>query len=305
MKKAVWIAILFLFQGGMLLKGNASQDELIRLGKLLPKEVDGWKAQEKDRLYDPETIFDYIDGAGEVYRSYNFRHLLVRRYTKAGKPDIVADIFDMGTSKDAFGVFTHDLEGEDAGVGQGATYQGGLLSFWKDRFFVSLYAEEESEETRGVLLAMGSKVEASIDGEGEKPVILAYFPSEKLNEKSIRFFHNHIILNYHFFVADQNILLLNQETEAALGMYEEGNIRLLIIRYPQQQKASDAYESFMRHYMPDAQQEGLTQIEDGLWTGVRVKGELLFLVFDAPSASHARGMMEEVEKRIEEKRSNT
>lgn len=286
------------------MKGETPQDELIRLGKLLPQEVNGWKAQEKDKLYDPETIFDYIDGAGEVYRSYNFRHLLVRRYTKAGKPDIVADFFDMGASKDAFGVFTHDLEGEEAGVGQGATYQGGLLSFWKDRFFVSLYAEEESEEIREALLAMGRKVEASVEGEGKKPVILNYLPPEKLDEKSIHFFHNHIILNYHFFVADQNILFLDQETEAALGTYEEGNVRLLIIRYPQQEKACDAFESFTTHYMPDSQQEGMIQTEDGLWTSVRIKGELLFLVFDAPSVSHARKMLEEVEKRIEEKRSN-
>lgn len=284
-----------------MLKGESSQDEISRLAKFLPQEVNGWKTREKDKLYDPETIFDYINGAGEVYRSYNFRYLLVRRYTKAGKPDIVADLFDMGTSKDAFGVFTHDLEGEEAGMGQGSTYQGGLLSFWKDRFFVSLYAEEESEETRRALFALGNEVEAFIEGEGEKPVILTYFPSEKLKEKSIRFFHSYIILNYHFFVADQNILLLDQETEAALGIYEEENVRLLIIRYPQKQKASDAYKSFTKYYMPDTQQEGMVQTENGRWTVVRVRGDLLFLVFDARSVSYAIEILERVEKRIEEK----
>ena len=39
---------------------------------------------------------------------------MARRFHKDGKPDIVVDAFDMGSSEDAFGVFTHDLDGEDA-----------------------------------------------------------------------------------------------------------------------------------------------------------------------------------------------
>ena len=46
------------------------------LGVLLPKEINGWSVTEEDRLFDPETIFDYINGAGEVYRAFNFKSLL-------------------------------------------------------------------------------------------------------------------------------------------------------------------------------------------------------------------------------------
>ena len=126
--------------------GNNPGKKLHPLARFLPDEVEGWKAEGNDQVYDSQTIFDYINGAGEVYRSYNFRELLVRRFKREGQPDIVIDFFDMGSSKDAFGVFTHDLEGEDAKIGQGSTYKGGLLSFWKGQFFVSLYAEEETEE---------------------------------------------------------------------------------------------------------------------------------------------------------------
>ena len=45
------------------------------LGVLLPKEINGWSVTEEDRLFDPETIFDYINGAGEVYRAFNFKSL--------------------------------------------------------------------------------------------------------------------------------------------------------------------------------------------------------------------------------------
>ena len=116
---------------------NKSKNEKITLGDLLPREINGWKAEAKDEVYDSQTIFDYIDGAGEIYRAYNFKLLLARRFAKEGQPDIIADLFEMTSSKDAFGVFTHDLEGYDAGIGQGSTYKGGLLSFWKSHIFVS------------------------------------------------------------------------------------------------------------------------------------------------------------------------
>jgi hypothetical protein len=286
-------------EGAQIMEDTA-KDEKVALGALLPLEINGWKAEGKDELYDPQTIFDYIDGAGEVYRSYNFRQLLARRFTKEGSPDIVADLFDMETSKDAFGVFTHDLEGEDAGVGQGSTYNGGLLSFWKDRFFVSLYSEEETEDTRKALFALGEKVASSVKMEGKKPDLVSLLPSENLAEKSAHYFHNHLILNYHFYVSDENILLLDQHTEAALGIYRENDEKsyLLVVRYPEVNKASQAHKSFMQSYMPDATELGLVQTEDLKWTVAKLHQDFIIIIFNAPSRFLAKGTIEKVKKRV-------
>ena len=117
------------------------------LASFIPAEFTGWTIEE-DQVFDAETIFKYVDGAGEVYRSYNMKSLFARRFAAKGKPALVVDLFDMGTSEDAFGLFTHDLDGEDAATGQGSTYKGGLLSFWKGRYFASVYAEDETPETK-------------------------------------------------------------------------------------------------------------------------------------------------------------
>lgn len=286
------------------MKGCGSDIEKSILENLLPQEIDGWEAKRMDKVYNQETIFDYIDGAGEVYRSYNFRRLLVRRYSKKGKPEIVADLFDMATSRDAYGVFTHDLEGEDAEIGQGSTYKGGLLSFWKDRFFVSLYAEEETEEAREAVFALGRKVASSIKNKGEKPEIISLFPQDKLDKKSIRYFHNHMILNYHFFVADENILLLDQESEVAMGTYREKNekINLLIIRYLEAKKASEAYKNFTDIFLPDALESGLVQTEDSKWTATKLKNEFIIIIFNALSDSYAKKIIESVERKMENRR---
>lgn len=285
---------------GANLMANTTRDERIKLRDLLPLDVSGWKAEGKDEIYDPQTIFDYIDGAGEVYRSYNFTLLLARRFAKKGQPDIVADLFDMASSKDAFGVFTHDLEGEEAGIGQGSTYKAGLLSFWKDRFFVSLYAEEETEDAKNALFVLGKRVASSIKKEGEKPRIVSLLPLDNLVEKSVHYFHNHMILNYHFYVSDENILLLDQQSEAALGIYRENNEKsyLLLVRYPEVKKASRAYKSFTEVYMPDAAELGLVQTEDLKWTTAKVLQDFLIIIFNAHSRFFAKEIIENVEKSI-------
>ncbi len=269
------------------------------LGKFLPAEVEGWHPSGSDESYDPESIFQYIDGAGEVYRAYNFRSLLVRRFVKQGQPDIIVDFFDMGKPEDAFGVFTHDLEGEKLDIGQAATYQGGLLSFWKSRFFVSVYAEKETPEVRGVVLKLGQIIAAAIPEEGKKPDLLNLLPSG-FSEDQVRYFHSHLILNYHFFVASANLLLLDQDTEAILAPFrrEEGRSHLLLVRYPDGARAERAWRSFVRGYMPDAKEPGVVQTEDGTWTGIKTMKKYVFVVFHALSKEEATKILAEVEAKI-------
>ncbi|MGD9344983.1 MAG: hypothetical protein PVH84_03920 [Candidatus Aminicenantes bacterium] len=278
------------------MKSASLDDNRIDLGALLPHEINGWEAAEEDKLFDPETIFDYIDGAGEVYRAFNFKSLLARKFAKEGQPDILADLFDMGSSKDAFGIFSHSLEEGEIAIGQGATYMGGLLSFWKGRFFVSLYSEEETEEAEEALLALAKGIAESIKNKGKIPGIVSLFPPESLDRSKIRYFHSYIILNYHFFVADENILHLEPTTDAALGLYNLNgeSSYLLLVRYGNEQKAKNALDSFLSVYMPDAGGSKSVRTEDGKWTATRLSGDLLSVIFNAPSASQAKEILDRV-----------
>ena len=270
--------------------------EARRLASYIPVAAGPWLS-EADQVYDAEGIFEYIDGAGEVYRSYNMRFLVARRFHKDGKPDIVVDAFDMGSSEDAFGVFTHDLDGENAAIGQGSVYKAGLLSFWKDRYFLSVYAEEETAETKDLVLDLGRRIAAAIPGTGEKPGLLRVVPPERLDAGGVRFFHNPSVLNYHYFVAAENILLLDQTTDAVLAGYsgaEDGGMRLLVVAYADGPAAARALASFARAYMPEAGAGGAVRTENGKWTAVRAGAELLAVVFDAPTERRAGDMLDAV-----------
>ncbi|MBN2408202.1 MAG: hypothetical protein JXE07_00575 [Candidatus Aminicenantes bacterium] len=250
---------------------------------VFPAEVNGWKKVEPTATYDKTNLFDYIDGGAELYISYNFKKLLAVRYKGKGDEEIVIDIFDMGDSFNAFGVFSHGREREDGLVGQGSEYGGGLLTFWKDRYYISVMAYPETKEKKELVLEFGRKMAAAIPREGALPPVLELLPKENLVRDSIRYFHHYIWLNSHFFVSNDNILQIDDETQAVLAKYRmEGMLlHLLLALYPEPERAKSAGESFLRHYLPDAK-NGMAQLPDGRWTGRRTDGRMLSIIFNAP-----------------------
>jgi hypothetical protein len=278
----------------------------VDLARFLPDEIAGWKPAGQDRVFDRDSIFQYIDGAGEIYLAYAFRRVLVREYAGPDRALLVAEIYDLANPGDAFGIFSGDPDGEAVAVGQEGLYGGGLLRFWKGPFFVRLMAEKETEETRRVIVGLGLKIAASIPESGTKPAILACLPRERLEKNSIRYFHKQVSLNSHYYLADENVLLLDQGTEVALARYKEGwgKAMLLACRYRTPAEARRAYLRFSRDYFsvridPNT---GTTiqQIESGEFAGARVAGAILVLVFESPDRGSCESLLRAAESRIQE-----
>ena len=145
---------------------------------------------------------------------------------------------------------------------------------------------------------MGQNIASLINEDGQLPSIIELLPEDNLEKNSIRYFYNHLILNYHFFLADDNILNLAENTDAVLGTYqtEDGKHWLLLVNYPNKENAVKAYNNFLNVYMPEALDEGILQTEDAKWTAVKVKQNLLMIVFDVPSKGNAKEMMLAVHK---------
>lgn len=296
-KVPLYIAFIsFIMVLGLMVSRPSHADSLESILKALPGQIGPWRAEHEDRFYDARTIFEYIDGAGEVYRAYNMQRCLSRRFDSPEGPGLVLDIFDMGTSEDAFGVFTHDLDGEPLDIGQDALYRAGWLSFWKGPFFVSVFAERETPETRKAVEDLGAMVSSLIQNEGRKPELLLLLPSGGLQARRTRYLHDETVLNHHFYLSDENILLLDPRTHAVLAKYERSKKKavLLLVNYPDLGAAARAFESFMRHYLPDADDDGMTKLEDGKWSGSGLKDRLLVAVLEADTRQLAEALRHEV-----------
>ena len=104
----------------------------------LPERIGEWKKPANPVIYEGNALYEYIDGAAELYKAFDFIRAITFEYAADKEDTIKVDIFDMGGARGAFGVFAHGRETLAAEVGQGSEYGGGLLTFWKDRWFVSV-----------------------------------------------------------------------------------------------------------------------------------------------------------------------
>jgi len=219
-------------------------DPFVDLASALPTSILAWDAQAGDQIYDDETIFSYIDGHAEVYLAYNMKSCLSRRYEG---PDsaLVVDVFEMASPEDAFGVFTHDLDGEEMGLGQGSRLRYGWLSMWKGRHFVSIYSEVESEESAAAVLQLGAVLDAAIVEQGELPAVVRELPGQDLDRGSIRFLHSPQILGAHLVVGQGNPFDIDSETPTVLATYRrgEGIARVLVVDYPDEARARAVAET--------------------------------------------------------------
>ncbi|MCS7223659.1 MAG: hypothetical protein NZ959_03720 [Armatimonadetes bacterium] len=268
----------------------------------LPTEVSGWVWDGKEEIYNPKTLFRYIDGMAEVYLAYNFRLLVVRRYTKTNQPSLTLDFFDMGSASDAYGVFTFERDGETVGIGQDADYAYGMLRFWKGRYFVTVTAEKETSETRKAVLDLGKGVAAAIREEGQRPQVLQLLPEKNLIPHKVLFFRHPTILNRHFFLADKDILNLSPKAEGVLGVYEttKGKVRLIIVRYPTERDARKAEATFGKFFLREGRAKGIVLTEDKKWTAARRWGQVCAFLFDALTQKEALEVLKEVKKRVDE-----
>lgn len=277
----------------LMLTSSATADSFKVFRQSLPEKINGWTTSAEDRIYDEKTIFEYINGAAEVYRAYNMKQCFTRRYIRERNPAIVLDIFDMASAKDAFGVFTHDTDGNVVSVGQEGRYRPGWLSFWKHQYFVSIYMEEETEEAEEAVMALGQTVASIIKKSGNKPELLHKLPKEGLKTQSIRYLHHPIVLNYHYYISDENILDISSRTEAVLANYRKGGqeTRLLMVRYPDIKSAESAYYKFLKNYLPDADANGTARLEDGKWAAVLHKGKMLIIVLESDTREAAHQLL--------------
>jgi hypothetical protein len=268
----------------------------------LPVGVGEWKWDGKESTYNSRTVFDYIDGAAELYLAYGFQGLKVRRFENPGSPPINLEVYEMASPEDAYGVFSFEYQDDPAGIGQGSEFGGGLLRFWKGKYFASVYAEGEGEGVEAAILGIGRAAARAIPVMGSEPKLIGLLPGKEfgLVDKSIRYLKSHVLLNQRFFISHQNLLNLNRKTEAVLAAYGRGRQKsqLLLIRYAHADEAGAALKTFKKAYLPEAGDRDRIRTEDKKWTFVRQEKEYLLLVFSAPSESDAESLLKASERKI-------
>jgi hypothetical protein len=247
-----------------------------RQDDLIPDRVGTWQISES-KSYTQDNLFEYINGGAELYISFGFTNVSSRIYTADDQPRIILDLFHMNSPRDAFGVFSFSAEKANADIGQGAYLDQGVLLFWQDTYYISIMAYPETPESKDALLALARSIESKIGTAGDLPAVLSYLPEEGLVKESIRFFHHPAWINTHYYISDENIFLIDSQSNCVLARYgdQANRMVLLLIEYHDPEVARAGYQSFVNDIIPELDESGVVKLEDGTLTGCKLTDTFL------------------------------
>jgi hypothetical protein len=78
-------------------------------GKSSPfPEVKGWKPHEKPQILSRNNLYDYIDGAADLYLKLDFQELEVVEYRNEKKAAVTVEVYRHRTPNDAFGIYSQE-----------------------------------------------------------------------------------------------------------------------------------------------------------------------------------------------------
>jgi hypothetical protein len=141
--------------------------------------------------FQPDTLFEKINGKAELYLSAGFLSLRCQRF--AAQPDsrswMEVFVYDMGALRRAFAVFSAQRRTEAALLDfTPFSYRTRNALFWvHGRYYVELISSDPSEAMMASMLSFGRNFVLETSVEGKKIEELALFPREHLEETSTAF----------------------------------------------------------------------------------------------------------------------
>lgn len=271
-----------------------------------PAGSGGWQRLGEPRRIEPTGIFDYMDGAGELYLAYRLDHIELADYGTAGEDAVLAEVYLMASADDAYGLVSQDWGGEPVALGAGGCrglYGAGLLRAWCGTRFVRVLATRETAASREATLRLAETLLAG-QHPAPPPALVTALPATLAGcaqrPGSTVFLRSDLVLNSVYYLSGDNILSLDVSTAAVVTAYAPPapagapTVLLLAIVYPDGQGTEKALARFVAAYLPEqagkARPAGevlTAKVEDG-WVGASRAGRLAVLAFRCPGADLAR-----------------
>jgi len=259
-------------------------------------ELDGWAKEGEPAVYTADNLFEYIDGAADLYLTYAFEELAEQSYTGGEKRSLTVEIYRHRELRDAFGIYSQERpkDGRFMAIGTEAYYDKGVLNFFHGPYYIKItgfYLEEDDERT---LTTAAEEVARRLEQKPVFPEVLACFPPESK------------IAHTECFIA-ANVLGYGFLHSAYAADYDIGGATTRVFIFEGKDE-SDARKMFDEYVglpgtpEPVVGEDGITRFVDMLRSSLvpmnlRTEGRFLLGVFTSDAAA-ARSIIEAIEKNL-------
>jgi len=159
------------------------------LQSLLP-QLNNWNMTEEPSSYFPESLFEFINGAAEIYLAYDFKELTVTQYGQKGSTASMAvEIYEMSNETNAFGIYGAERYPDNnfIPIGIQGYAEEGMLNYLIGKYYVKLLCFEGGGQSGEYLELFAKSIVENTQGQTTFPTLLNHFPKKGLVANSEKF----------------------------------------------------------------------------------------------------------------------
>jgi len=134
---------------------------------LFPERLAGLERVGQLRIFDRETLYEYINGHAEYYLGAGFEGLTVGEYGMGvdGQPQVVINLYHMGNALNAFGALAEEAgEQEPVQIGALGFGSGQGVNFIHGPYYVQLTLFSEGADPLEAAVAMAGHLQERVQG---------------------------------------------------------------------------------------------------------------------------------------------
>lgn len=174
--------------------------------KLFP-DMDGWNKNLGDKVYTSENLWQLINGAADIFLTYNFEDLHIAEYENNDEM-IRVELYRHKTVDDTYGIYSAERMPDYPQVSLGTQgYKSeGVVNFFAGNYYVKIMSAGVKESDEKNILLIAEKVQAKLNQPTSMPAVLKLFPEDGMvylsdsyiaqNFMGYSFFHHAFVMKY-------------------------------------------------------------------------------------------------------------
>ncbi|MBN2135987.1 MAG: hypothetical protein JW737_09670 [Acidobacteria bacterium] len=136
-----------------------------------------------EKITNVQSLWEYIDGAAEIYNQYGFEMMQIKRYNHktVKNAEITLEIYRMKDPINAFGIYSYERSGikEFLDIRQEGYYVKDALTFWRGNYYVKLTQFGFDDPNGDLLKKMAMEISELIADATPPPAAINMFPDRK------------------------------------------------------------------------------------------------------------------------------
>jgi hypothetical protein len=142
-------------------------------------EVNGWEKPAAKEVFNPDNLFDRINGAAPLFIENGFREMTTCDYTK-GEDYITVQIYRHATPEDAFGMYSSERSSDLTFYETGGEAHGdnGSMFFFAGPLYVKIRSSSSDEETGNAIRLISKTLADNANPDSDYPSMIKVFPKE-------------------------------------------------------------------------------------------------------------------------------